>query len=105
VISRVTAPPLLGIPLPPETALANPLDLLVEADSSHIPEIDHQPFPPFPSPEVLKKTSEIGLPLRLLKLKPHQNQIIFLVYSEGPTRGRQRGGETAQQIDGCPVVA
>lgn len=46
VISRVTAPLQAGIPLPPETILANPPDLLVEADSSHIPQIDHQPSPP-----------------------------------------------------------
>ena len=46
VISRVTAPLLPGIPLPPETILANPPDLLVDADPSHIPEIDHQPISP-----------------------------------------------------------
>ena len=46
VIVRVTAPLLPGIPLPPEAILANPPDLLVEADSSHIPEIDHQPLSP-----------------------------------------------------------
>ena len=40
-ISRVTAPLLPGIPLPPETILANPPDLLVETNSSHIPQIDH----------------------------------------------------------------
>ena len=46
VISRVAAPLLAGIPLPPETILANSPDLLVEANSSHIPEIDHQPISP-----------------------------------------------------------
>jgi hypothetical protein len=46
VIARVTTPLLPGIPLPPEAILANPLDLLVEADSTHIPEIDHQPISP-----------------------------------------------------------
>ena len=46
VITRVTAPLLPRIPLPPGAILANSPDLLVEADSSHIPEIDHQPISP-----------------------------------------------------------
>ena len=46
VKARVTAPLLPGIPLPPEAILANSPDLLVKADSSHIPEIDHQPISP-----------------------------------------------------------
>jgi len=44
VIARVTAPLLAGIPLPPKTILANPPNLLVDADPSYIPEIDHQPI-------------------------------------------------------------
>ena len=45
-VARVTAPLLPGIPLPPKAILANSPDLLVEAYSSHIPEIDHQPISP-----------------------------------------------------------
>ena len=46
VITRVTAPLLPGIPLPPQAILADSPDLLVEADSSHIPQIDHLPISP-----------------------------------------------------------
>jgi len=46
VIARVTAPLLPGIPLPPEAILANPPPLLVEANSSRIPQIDHHPISP-----------------------------------------------------------
>jgi hypothetical protein len=46
VIARITAPLLPGIPLPPKAILANPPPFLVEANSSHIPQIDHLPISP-----------------------------------------------------------
>ena len=49
VITRINAPLLLGIPLPPEAVLTNLPHCLVETNSSYIPEIDHHPFSP-PSP-------------------------------------------------------
>ena len=64
VKARVTAPLLPGIPLPPEAILANPPHLLVKANSSHIPEIDHHPHLPlrFPFWKHVEVTSIIGNP-------------------------------------------